>query len=114
MSQASQIMLPFASIAGKKVHADFDGGTVSSDGGVLFLRALEHDMGLIHQLAAEVTDFEPLDDRALALIASAGVAVDDPGLNSVAAVRWHCHAGVLTCRSTEHPIMDVVNGGRGG
>lgn len=56
MSQASQIMLPFASISGKKVHADFEGGTLSSDGGVLFLRALEHDLGLLHDLAETLPD----------------------------------------------------------
>ncbi len=35
----SQIRLPFASISGKVVEAYFAGGAVTSDGGVLLLRA---------------------------------------------------------------------------
>jgi hypothetical protein len=36
MAQDTSIVLPFARIAGKKVEADFDGGLLTSDGGVLF------------------------------------------------------------------------------
>lgn len=47
MSQDTQTILPFASISGKKVEADFDGGNVTADGGVLFLRSAESEMGII-------------------------------------------------------------------
>lgn len=35
MTQDTQIVLPFASLSGKRLQADFDGGALSSDGGVL-------------------------------------------------------------------------------
>jgi hypothetical protein len=38
MTQDTQIVLPFASLSGRNLQADFDGGTLSSDGGVLFFR----------------------------------------------------------------------------
>ena len=37
MAQDTQIVLPFARLCGKNLQADFDGATLSSDGGVLFL-----------------------------------------------------------------------------
>jgi hypothetical protein len=40
MIQDTQIVLPFARLCGKNLHADFDGGTLSSDGGVLFFREI--------------------------------------------------------------------------
>ena len=57
MMQDTQIVLPFASLRGKPLHADFDGGTLSSDGGVLFLRETEAHVGLIRRFV------EVLDDR---------------------------------------------------
>jgi hypothetical protein len=56
MSQDTQSPLTFASIAGKKVYADFDGGTLTSDGGVLFLRAVEAHVGVIHRLSQALHD----------------------------------------------------------
>jgi hypothetical protein len=54
--QDTENILPFASISGKKVEADFDGGTVTSDGGVLFLRELESRIGIIQRLAGCLRD----------------------------------------------------------
>ena len=42
--------LHFASISGKKVEADFDGGTLTNDGGVVHLRAVDKAIGLIERL----------------------------------------------------------------
>lgn len=50
MRQDTENILPFASISGKKVEADFDGGSVSSDGGVLFLRELDSRIGIIQRV----------------------------------------------------------------
>lgn len=61
MTQASQIVLPFARLSGKDLHADFDGGTLSSDGGVLFFREIEAQIGLIRRLAGALDD--PRDAR---------------------------------------------------
>jgi len=56
MSQASQIVLPFARLSGKDLHADFDGGTLSSDGGVLFFREIESQIGIIRRFAGALDD----------------------------------------------------------
>src|SRR4029453_7681382 len=57
MTQDTQIVLPFASLSGKRLQADFDGGALSSDGGVLFLRETEAHIGVIRRFV------EALDDR---------------------------------------------------
>ena len=36
MIQETRIGLPFSSLSGRHLQADFDGGALSSDGGVLF------------------------------------------------------------------------------
>src|SRR5688572_30957316 len=61
MAQDTQIVLPFARLAGKHLQADFDGGTLSSDGGVLFLREIEAQVGLIRRFAEALHD--PRDAR---------------------------------------------------
>ena len=47
-------LLPFSlpSICQKKVTAAFDGGRISSDGGVLLLAGADRELGLIDTLAA--------------------------------------------------------------
>jgi hypothetical protein len=57
MSQDTQIVLPFARLSGKNLQADFAGGTVTSDGGVLFLRETEAQIGVIRRFV------DALDDR---------------------------------------------------
>ena len=51
-------LLPFdlPSIGKKKITAAFDGGQVSSDGGVLLLAGADRRLGLIDRLAALVPD----------------------------------------------------------
>jgi hypothetical protein len=61
MTQASQIVLPFARLSGKALHAEFDGGTLSSDGGVLSFREIEAQLGIIRRLAGALDD--PRDAR---------------------------------------------------
>jgi hypothetical protein len=56
MPKDNQISLPFASISGKKVTADFTGGTVTSDGGALFLSEVERGVGVIQRLVGALTD----------------------------------------------------------
>jgi len=52
----SQITLSFASISGRKVKADFDGGATTSDGGVLFLRQAESKIGIIDRIVGALSD----------------------------------------------------------
>lgn len=57
MTHNTKIVLPFARLAGKNLQGDFDGGTRSSDGGVLLLRETEAQVGIIRRFV------EALDDR---------------------------------------------------
>jgi Transposase DDE domain group 1 len=52
-------LLPFAlpSICQKKVTAAFDGGLISSDGGVLLLAGADKRLGLVDTLAAVIPDY---------------------------------------------------------
>ncbi len=50
-----QTML-FKEISGKKVEIDFNGGEVSSDAGLLFLRETESQIGIINQVANAIHD----------------------------------------------------------
>ncbi len=49
---------PFAlpAVAGKKVTAAFDGGRITSDGGVILLARAERRLGICNRLAAEIAD----------------------------------------------------------
>ena len=51
-------LLPFSlpSVERKKVTAAFDGGRISSDGGVLLLALAERRLGIAERLAAAITD----------------------------------------------------------
>jgi len=56
MDKYSQSSLHFSSISGKKVEADFTGGQMTSDAGVLFLREVEKGKGLINSLSQVIKD----------------------------------------------------------
>ena len=43
-------------VAGKELHARFDGGRLSSDGGVLLLRQIENGLGLSERLSSCMKD----------------------------------------------------------
>jgi hypothetical protein len=55
-SQYTKQMLLFKDISGKEVQADFEGGEVSSDGGLLFLREVEKRVGVIRRMADVLQD----------------------------------------------------------
>jgi len=54
--ESKQTVFTFANILGKKVEADFDGGTTTSDGGVLLLRKLESLTGIIDRIVEVIWD----------------------------------------------------------
>jgi len=56
MGQNKQLSLQFASISGKKVTADFTGGDVTSDVGVMVMREVADKIGIIEQLAQAIHD----------------------------------------------------------
>lgn len=55
MENTKQLVL-FKEISGKKVEVEFDGGEMSSDAGLLFLRELESELGVIGRVADVVRD----------------------------------------------------------
>lgn len=52
----SKQLILFKEICGKKLEADFEGGEVSSDAGLLFLREVERQISLIHRMAEVLRD----------------------------------------------------------
>jgi hypothetical protein len=56
VTDCSTERLLFEDIQGKKIEADFDGGQVTSDAGVLLLREVERRLGLIRRIAKIVRD----------------------------------------------------------
>ena len=54
--ESSQKTLSFASISGRKIEADFDGGMTTSDGGVLLLRQAESKIGIVDRIVEALSD----------------------------------------------------------
>ena len=65
---ADDTLLPFSlpPLCHKKVSAAFDGGTISSDGGVFLLAGADKRLGLIDRLASHIPD--PRDPELTHLI----------------------------------------------
>src|ERR1022692_693245 len=56
MSEDSLLPFHFPAVARKKITAAFDGGRITSDGGVMLLAAAERRMGIAQRLAALIAD----------------------------------------------------------
>ena len=56
MEENTQFELEFPSVNGKKIVADFEGGVVTSDAGLLFLRETECNVGIIRRLVRCIPD----------------------------------------------------------
>jgi hypothetical protein len=56
MTKFTKQLLLFKDISGKKIKVDFDGGEVSSDAGLLFLRETEAKHGIIRRMANVLRD----------------------------------------------------------
>lgn len=56
MSKNTNQMMLFKEIYGKKIEVDFNGGEVSSNAGLLFLREMESQVGVINKVAAVIHD----------------------------------------------------------
>jgi hypothetical protein len=61
MTDCNQTHLAFSSLGRKKIQANFDGGPLTSDSGVLLLREADRRMGLTKAIAAAIAD--PRDSR---------------------------------------------------
>jgi hypothetical protein len=56
MEENTRLELEFPSVKGKRVVADFDGGVVTSDAGLLLLRETERKVGIIRRLIGCIPD----------------------------------------------------------
>jgi hypothetical protein len=56
MQENTKQLALFKEVSGKKVEVDFNGGEVSSDAGLLFLRETESRIGIIRRIAEAVID----------------------------------------------------------
>ncbi|MTH94592.1 transposase, partial [Roseibium sp. RKSG952] len=56
MTDPASVFPALPSLSGKKVSAGFDGGKITSDGGVLLLGAAENQLGIARRLAALIAD----------------------------------------------------------
>ena len=54
--QDKQHRMSFASLLGKQVEAAFDGGILTSDGGVMLIREVEAKIGILRRIIAALTD----------------------------------------------------------
>src|SRR3989441_9036982 len=84
--------LLFQDLGSRKVVADFSGGTLSSDGGVLLLRQVDHSLGLSRMLAGcfdDTRDARWVDHSVPQLLAQRlyGLALGYEDLNDHALLR---------------------------
>ena len=56
MTDNTLLPFTFPAVRGKKLTAAFDGGRITSDGGVMLLSAAERRLGLVDRLAAVIRD----------------------------------------------------------
>lgn len=56
MPNCTESQLPFAKMGRREIDVGFDGGDVSSDGGLLLLRQVERRLGLLKAVAEELPD----------------------------------------------------------
>jgi len=56
MTEATLFLPGLSPVGGKEITATFDGGQLSSDGGVLILREIEKRLGIASMLSACVPD----------------------------------------------------------
>lgn len=61
MTDCTQTYLPFSSLGRKKIEADFQGGRLTSDAGILLLREVDRRLGLTDSIASCIDD--PRDSR---------------------------------------------------
>jgi len=101
MTKFTKQLLLFKDISGKKIQADFEGGEVSSDAGLLFLREVERQSGAIGRIAEVLRDrrhpsyithppVELLKQRVFQIISGYEDANDCDGLRRDPIVKMAC------------------------
>ena len=77
MNENNQLELAFPSIHGKKITADFKGGVVSSDAGLILLRETERRASIIGRLSCCIDDYR--DPRYIDIGYDSGKSTKEPG-----------------------------------
>lgn len=101
MTKFTKQLLLFKDISGKKIQVDFDGGEVSSDAGLLFLREVERRSGIIRRISEALPDRrhpsyvthqleELLKQRVFQIISGYQDANDCDGLRSDPILKMAC------------------------
>jgi hypothetical protein len=107
MEENTELELEFPSACGKKVVADFEGGVVTSDAGLLFLRETERKIGIVRRLAECVSDNrdlryidhqmrELMTQRVMQIACGYEDADDSDSLRSDPALKIACGRAPLT------------------
>src|ERR1700682_1196789 len=60
-TECNQFVFGFHPLKQREIRAQFDGGAITSDGGVLLLREVEKRIGILRQFAACFTDYRNAD-----------------------------------------------------
>jgi len=63
MTECQQRSFGFARVCGRRVVADFEGGAISTDGGLLLLREVEGKTGLLRRAAGRLTEWRAAKGR---------------------------------------------------
>jgi hypothetical protein len=108
----TQQALFFDDLGTRKVQADFSGGHLSSDGGVLFLRQVDHGLGLTRRLAQCFRDLRDpawVDHEVKQLLAQRlyGLALGYEDLNDHGRLRLD-HLLAVACDKTDPLGQDRV------
>ena len=107
MGEGKQLRLSFTSVGGKRVEADFDGGVVTGDSGLLLVREMDRKLGVIDCLASALWDrrhpsyiSHPLEDllrqRIFQLVCGYEDGNDSDDLRSDPALKLGCDRLPLT------------------
>ena len=121
MEEGKQFGLSFSSVCGKKVEADFDGGVVTSDSGVLLAREVDRKIGVIDCLVSALWDrrhpsyvSHSLEDllrqRVFQLVCGYEDGNDSDALRSDPALKIGCDRLPLTGARPRKPANDVATG----
>ena len=103
MTECNEQSLLFSSLGAKKIVADFDGGDLTSDGGLPLLREVDRKIGLIDALDAAIYDprFQPLvvhDQRTILAQRILAIAAGYEDLNDHQTLREDTLLQALTDR----------------
>ena len=120
MRENNQLVLEFPSVHGKKVVADFEGGVVTSDAGLLLLRETERSVGVISRLTGCIMDKrdqryvdhtkrELITQRVMQIACGYEDADDSDSLRSDPALKIACGRTPTQRRRSGEPANDVAS-----